>query len=89
MWMYDNCTFARLKGKSLQEIMQHARSIQKTSSCGMLCPATLIRNERDFRRIGKAVNDDKDFEENMQKWKEEIEKDPMAMDLIAKGWISK
>lgn len=88
-WMNDNHTFVRLKGKNLKEIIAHANKIRKKSKYGVLCPPTLLRKGKDFRRVGECVHDDVNFVPNVLLWIEAIEKDKMAMELIAKGCIEK
>lgn len=89
MWMHDNHTFVQLKSKNLQEVVKHARRIRKKSKYGMLCPATLLRGERDFRRIGQCVHDNDKFEDKLLQWVDAIMNDNFAPTLIAEGKISK
>lgn len=87
-WMHDDCTFVRLKGKNLDEIVAHAKKIAKKSPYGMLCAAKLLKEGRDFRSIGKPVFEHKNWEENLQKWVDAIKNDSIAMKLIEEEKIS-
>lgn len=53
----------------------------------MLCPAKLLRKGKDFRRLGRAVSDDDDYDTNVALWIKAIEEDKMAMELIENGKI--
>lgn len=86
-WMRDNHTFVHLKGKNLAEIVEHAKFCNIKEAYGMLCPATLLRKDQDFGRVGNAVHGNDEFGKNLPAWIREIESDPMAAELLAQGKI--
>jgi len=66
-FMHDNHTFTRLHGKTLDEVLENADTVEagKRGSYGMLCPAMLMHGKKDVRRVGppahaKGSNDPKD-----------------------------
>lgn len=88
-WMNDNCTFIRLKGENLKEIVKHVEKIRKQSSSGMLCPAALLNNNTELRSVGECVHNGNNWSHAFKKWLDAISSDAQAMGLIATGKIKK
>ena len=55
-YMHDNHTFTRLLGNTLEEILIHADAVEAVSSFGMLCDAVLMRQGKEFARVGTVVH---------------------------------
>ena len=88
-YMRDNHTFARLSGKTLDEILDNADAIAAESPCGMLCPPTLSLGGKEIRRL-KAVahapccsSDDSKWLAGKNAWRKECEADSDVMRLVA------
>lgn len=83
-WMNDNHTFVRLKGRNLTEIVYHARKCHKADPCGMLCCPKLMVGNKSVSTIGEPVHGGKMFDKEILEWKNKIEKNVKAMELITK-----
>ena len=59
----------RLKGDTLDEIIEEATQCQKNDAYGMLCPINLLRNGKDFNRIGRPVHGSEWTKSNLENWK--------------------
>lgn len=68
-YMHDNHTFTRLKGSSVDEILDHADQVEAgpNGSFGMLCPARIVYTDKQERRVGECVHSDGEREPK-HKW---------------------
>lgn len=89
-FMFDNHTFKRLRGATLDEVLAQADEVEAASSYGMLCPATLMHGKKEVRRVGPATHsysarnkNKKDmWEEGKAAWRAELESDTDVMRLL-------
>jgi hypothetical protein len=87
-YMNSNHTFVSLHGNTLEEILKNADIAYGGDAYGMLCPAILLANDREIRRIGKGVHGSKDtkiWNEGKKRWLSEMESDPDIRRIIQEG----
>ena len=75
-YMYDNHSFAKLKGKTLDDIIDQAKEIstEAMGRYGMLCNATLMSGDKEIDRVGICVHasptlNEPHIEEKLDQWK--------------------
>ena len=75
-YMYDNHTFVKLNGKTLDEIINQAKEIstEAMGRYGMLCNATLMSGDKEIDRVGICVHasptlNEPHVEEKLDQWK--------------------
>jgi len=78
--MHDNHTFSRLGG-GVETILREARRLGEESPYGMLCPVTLLRGDKEIRRLKKCVHARKELGDTSE-WEEEVRGDADALRLI-------
>jgi len=79
-YMHDNHTFSRLGG-GVEAILREARRLGKDSPYGMLCTVTLLRGEKEIRRLKKCVHARKELGDTSE-WEAEVRGDADAVRLI-------
>jgi hypothetical protein len=69
-YMYDNHTFSRLNGKTIKEILQNADDIESSEagSCGMLCSATVMKDDKEVKRVGCPAHSSGKYDPTKEKW---------------------
>lgn len=81
-FMYDCHLFSRLDGKTPRDIVAAAKKIQlehKFASYGSLCPAVVMGEEKEIRRVGPMIHSRRPGEWNeagLEEWIAAIEADP-------------
>jgi hypothetical protein len=95
-YMGDGHWFARLAGKTLDDIIKQAEEIRCRKDgygyYGMLCPVTLMRKGKEVRRVGKGAhchgqkNPDK-WKRGVAEWKASLEADEQVMRLLEEGKV--
>ncbi len=85
-YMYDNHTFASLKG-TLDRILETAKEAESRDHYGMVCDVTLFNGDREVRRVGGCVHGRgskgmEDFETRLNAWAKEIVKDEDVKRLL-------
>lgn len=91
-FMHDNHGFTPLKGKTLEKVLENADEVEagEWGSYGALCPAILMHDDKEVRRVGKMAHakgkkDPKDaWELGKAQWLEELKSDP-DVQRIMKG----
>lgn len=79
-YMHDNHTFTRLGG-GVEAILREARRLGKESPYGMLCPVTLLRGDKEIRRLKRCVHARKELGDTAE-WEAEVRDDADALRLI-------
>lgn len=83
-WMNDNHTFVELYGKTVDEIISHACSMQEQDPCGMLCGPNLLKGNIQVRKIPCIVFGDEWTWSNLEKWKKTVMEDPDVARIMKK-----
>lgn len=93
-FMYDNHTFTKLEGKTVDEILEHLNEVccelpNPETGCpggsyGTLCPARLLAGDKEIRSVGTCVhyrglNDPKP---STEEWREAVEADEDIMRIL-------
>lgn len=85
--MHDNHTYTRLHSYDLDEIEMRAHIIAENSPLCSLCPATLLKNGKDVRKVGTMVHfQGKTNVEEVKKWRKSIEKDASLIKFLKKHY---
>lgn len=86
-YMHDNHTFSRLTG-TVEEIVAAAREWAKKSPWGMLCPVTLLRGEKEIRRLKKCVHAQRELGDTTE-WEAEVRSDADVMRILSENSINR
>lgn len=89
-YMHSNHSFTKLKGQTLEKIIEHLTEIRKTSYYGMLCPIILSRDDKEIRRIGPPVHccgsdQNNRWESGVADWVRIVKADEDVMRLLPKN----
>lgn len=87
-YMHDNCTFSRLHGNTIDEILASAETMANESRCGMLCPPILMAKGKEVRRLRQVAHapccgNDSKWLSGKEAWRKECESDSHVMRLVA------
>lgn len=86
-YMHSNHLFTPLRGRTLDQIVEHCNEIREGSYWGMLCPVILLRDETEIRRVGPSAHchgseNGFTWRDNVSAWIEAVEKDKDIMRLL-------
>ncbi len=68
-------TFIRPKGSNIQEIKDDFIKIAKENPYGMVCPVTILQNDREIASIGENCHVDENGYVDLEKWFLDIQKE--------------
>jgi hypothetical protein len=80
-YMYDNHTYERLRGETLDEIINHACNVEFMNPYGMLCKPTIIYSDKSERKVGEPIHSTSEGfnPEELDNWRKQIEADKEVM----------
>jgi hypothetical protein len=89
--MYEDHMFERLKGNTIEELLNHAEACRKIpeGKYGMMCPVKIIYSDRSERNVGEQVNVGNHWQDGIQAWKIVVESDMEIRDFMSKHFIIK
>jgi hypothetical protein len=83
-YMHDNHTFTKLKG-SMKKVMKKAEELRDESPYGMLCSATLLKGDKEIKRVGISLHARKGYWSDghtIEEWRDSIYQDLDALRLM-------
>jgi uncharacterized cupin superfamily protein len=87
IYLHDNHTATFLTGKTLDEILDHARRVESEHTWGCLCPVTVMEGTKEVRQVGPfahshGTKDREYWRTQLDKWRAEVAADTEVMRIL-------
>ena len=74
-YMRDGFSFIRITGKNIKDVKNNFIKVAKENPYGMVCPVTIMKEEKELRRVGQPCHVDGRGNVDISEWFKEILKE--------------